>query len=131
MKRNKTYNILVIDDEQKICDIVKVFLSISKRFNNIVTANNAIEALTKMQNQKFDLLIVDQVMPGGKNGTELIQHISQMLCYSHIKYLLMSGCLIQKDVMLAMKMGITDIIVKPFNRDDLYAKTCKALKISK
>ncbi len=126
----KTYNVLIVDDEQKICEIARVFLSLSKNINNVITANNAIEAMTKMQNQKFDLLIVDQAMPG-KTGIELIEHLSQVIYHKNIKFILMSGCLTKEDVIMAVNSEIKDIIVKPFSRDDFMNKVAQVLGLNK
>ena len=64
MENNKLH-ILVVDDDDGIRSLLKDFLS---RNNYIVsTAENADQAKTKLEYIKFDILILDVMMPG-KNG---------------------------------------------------------------
>ena len=67
-KKPQDMNILVIDDEDKICDLIKIFLESTFRFHSVVTAPSAVQATQKLLNQEFDLLIIDHVLPG-KMGT--------------------------------------------------------------
>ena len=60
--------ILVVDDEPFVCDAVKMMLAFDG--HDVVTANDAKEALTVFDNDKFDLVITDFAMPGMK-GDEL------------------------------------------------------------
>jgi len=60
--------ILVVDDEPFVCDAVKMMLAFDG--HDVVTANDAREALTVFEKNKFDLVITDFAMPGMK-GDEL------------------------------------------------------------
>ena len=73
MENNKLH-ILVVDDDDGIRSLLKDFLS---RNNYIVsTAENADQAKTKLEYIKFDILILDVMMPG-KNGYELTKDIKK------------------------------------------------------
>jgi CheY-like chemotaxis protein len=60
--------ILVVDDEPFVCDAVKMMLAFDG--HDVVTANDAKEALVVFEKNKFDLVITDFAMPGMK-GDEL------------------------------------------------------------
>jgi CheY-like chemotaxis protein len=60
--------ILVVDDEPFVCDAVKMMLAFDG--HDVVTANDAKEALVIFEKNKFDLVITDFAMPGMK-GDEL------------------------------------------------------------
>jgi YesN/AraC family two-component response regulator len=117
----KTYNVLVIDDEEKICKIIRIFLNLSPKVRNVVIAKDSIEGMLKLNNQEFDLIIVDKSMPN-KTGLEFVENLRKSLKHQKAKVLLISGCLTKDDTLVAMKLGIKDILVKPFNRQRLMEK---------
>lgn len=117
----KTYNVLVIDDEEKICKIIRIFLNLSPKIKNVVIAKDTIEGMLKLNNQDFDLIIVDKSMPN-KSGLEFVENLRKSLKHQKTKILLISGCLTKEDTLVAMKLGIKEILVKPFNRQRLMEK---------
>ncbi|PIK13787.1 response regulator [Halobacteriovorax sp. JY17] len=123
----KKFNVLVIDDEEKICKIIKIFLDMSSRFSNVVLARDALEGMMKLNNQEFDLIIVDKSMPN-RTGLEFVENLKKSFKLSKIRVLLISGCLTKEETLLAMKIGVKDILVKPFNRQRLMEKVEAILK---
>ena len=74
-KKNKNH-ILVVDDDDRIRDLLKDYLSDN---NYIVsTAENANQAKEKIKFLKFDIIILDVMMPG-QNGYELTQEIKKKI----------------------------------------------------
>lgn len=128
MKRIEDMNILVIDDEDKICDLIKIFLESAFPFHSVVTAPNALQATQKFLNQEFDLLIIDHVMPG-KMGVEFIQSIKTSVKFNRMKIILISGYLQQEDVHTAIQLGVKNIIVKPFTKQQMVGEVANLLKI--
>lgn len=123
--KNK-FNVLVIDDEEKICKIIKIFLDMSSKFSNVVLARDALEGMMKLNNQEFDLIIVDKSMPN-RSGLEFIENLKKSFKLGKIKILLISGCLTKEETLIAMKLGVKDILVKPFNRQKLMEKVSSIL----
>jgi len=121
------FSVLIIDNEQKICDLILLFLQSTGKFKTLVTANNTVQAMQKLQNQTFDLLIADHNMPG-KSGIELIGTLSRTPRFRTMEYVLISGCLTKEDVVLAMNEGGDNILVKPFSRTQLLNKVAEVLK---
>lgn len=121
-------NVLILDDEEKICSLIRVFLESSYNFKSIVIANNVLQANQKLINQEFDLLITDHVLPG-KMGVEFIKGLKSSVKFNRIKIVLISGYLQQEDVLGAIQSGVKNVLVKPFNRKQLIDQVAEVLKI--
>ena len=64
-----------------------------------------------------------------KTGIEFIENLRKSLKHQKAKVLLISGCLTKDDTLNAMKLGVKDILVKPFNRQRLMEKFNSILQI--
>ncbi|MFG1503516.1 response regulator [Halobacteriovorax sp. GFR7] len=123
-------SILIVDDEEKICFLIKTFLEQTGAFRNIVTADSVSVALLKLRNEEFDLVIIDYKLPD-KDGTYFIDIASKSMKYQKMKYLLISGFLDNRSMVSVINSGVTNVLVKPFSRDDLVDKVFNLLKLSK
>lgn len=128
-KKVEEMNILVVDDEDKIGELIKIFLESAFPFHSVVTAPNTLQATQKFLNQEFDLLIIDHVLPG-KLGLEFIQHLRTSVKFNRMKVILISGYLQQEDVLNAIQMGVKNVIVKPFTRQQIITQVAEILNIS-
>jgi two-component system chemotaxis response regulator CheY len=128
-RRPQDMNILVIDDEEKICELIKIFLESAFPFHSVVAAPNAGQAMQKFANQEFDLLIVDHVMPG-KAGVEFIEQLRNSVKFNKLKIILISGYLQQEDVLAAIQHGVRHIVVKPFTRQQLVQQVGDILRLN-
>ena len=127
-KRPQDINILVIDDEDKICELIKIFLESAYPFRLVVSAPPTAQATQKFLNQEFDLLIIDHVLPG-KTGLEFIEQLKNSVKFNRMKIILTSGYLQQEDVLTAIKLGVKNIVVKPFTRQQLITQVSGILNI--
>lgn len=127
-KKPQDMNILVIDDEEKICELIKIFLESTFKFHSVVTAPSAVQATQKLLNQEFDLLIIDHVLPG-KMGVEFIEQLRNSVKFNRMKIILISGYLQQEDVLSAIQNGVKHVVVKPFTRQQLVSQVADVLKI--
>jgi two-component system, chemotaxis family, chemotaxis protein CheY len=121
-------SVLIIDDEEKICELLTVFLEATFNFRSIVSAPNAVHGMQKFLNQEFDLLIVDMIL-AGKSGLELIKQLRNNVKYNKMKIILISGYLQQENVSHAIKYGVKHIVVKPFSRQQIVQQVADALGI--
>ena len=102
--------ILVIDDEKKICQSVEKILS--KNNFEVTKALSAKEALDRMANESFELLISDIIMP----ETSGIDAAREILSNDPDAVIVMCSALGQKALVDdALKAGARDFLVKPFN----------------
>ena len=125
----KKKSVLLIDDEQEIKSLMANYLVRSQvEENRIVFASDGKEALAKIQNQEFGLIIVDILMPR-MNGLQLIKEIKLRAKYKDIPVLSISGTLEAENVKTAISLGITNIIVKPFTYNIFIEKIGRALGV--
>jgi two-component system chemotaxis response regulator CheY len=123
----KKKSVLLIDDEDEIKSLIANYLTKSHiEEEKIVYASDAKEALAKIQNQEFGLIIVDILMPK-MNGLQLIREIKMRAKYKDIPVIIISGTLDADIVKSAIALGINNIIVKPFTYNLFIEKIGRAL----
>lgn len=121
--------ILLIDDEDEIKSLMSNYLIKSQiDEERIVTASDGKEALSKIQNQEFGLIIVDILMPR-MNGLQLIKELKARRKYQNIPILIISGSIDAENVKQAISMGVSNIIVKPFTYNIFLDKVGRTLGI--
>lgn len=107
--------ILVIDDEESILTLISDILT--GEGYQVVCAENGEKGVELAQQQEFDLMIVDIMMPG-IDGIETIRRIRQFNTVVSILILTAYGK--RKDAVInAVKYGVFDYITKPFDVDYL------------
>lgn len=112
--------ILIAEDEPRMRRLIKDYLS--KEDFSIVEASNGKEALDLFQNHKFDLLILDIMMPL-LNGFDLCKAIREI---SNIPIIILTARADDDDEVMGYDLGADDYITKPFSPKILVAKV-KAL----
>ena len=123
---NKRPVILIIDDEEAICNLVCEELTEAGCVCDV--ASNADEALAKLKTHKFDLALLDIKLPG-MSGMDLLKVIGGF--YKMIKIVMMTGVNDLNTAVEAMKLGASDYIVKPFTLDKLIVSVDTVLKSKK
>ena len=114
--RNKHFTILLVDDSTTTISLEKNILT--KAGYKIETATNPIEALKKMKNTKFDLIISDIEMPE-MNGLDFLDKIKTDEMYSDIPVIMVSSLYNEESKGRAMKSGAEKYIIKgEFDQDD-------------
>lgn len=109
-----TFNILVVDDEPHILRVYqKALESANYRVN---TAGDGKEALQKIGENFFDLIIADLSMPE-LDGIELLREARKI--DPDIPYIIVTGHGTIKSAVTAMKAGADDFLTKPFDRSQM------------
>ena len=106
-------HILIVDDDDKIRDLLKNFLSENNFL--ISTAADATEAIEKLSYISFDLIIIDIMMPG-MNGYELTKKIRESTLVPLIHLTAMGET---ENVIHGLEIGADDYIGKPFEPKEL------------
>ncbi|WP_373953893.1 EAL domain-containing protein [Vibrio pomeroyi] len=75
--------VLIVDDVELSREVIKNAVSLSNKKTSVQFAENAFDAMSKMQNASFDLVIMDIMMPNG-DGFELLSMMSQQNIESKI-----------------------------------------------
>jgi PAS domain S-box-containing protein len=116
---NFDYNVLIIDDERGVRESLADLLS--PMGCQIEQADDADQAIKKIQEGDFDFLFVDMKMPK-IDGPTLITKIVKEEMAPHSKIIMMTGGIGKKIKELKKEnpyFKITNIIYKPFKRDDI------------
>jgi DNA-binding NtrC family response regulator len=107
-------NILVIDDEQVICD--GCHLMLSEKGHSIDICLNGSEGLNAVKKGKYDLILLDLKLPD-IDGIEILRAVKK--AHPNIYVVIMTGYSTVQSAVQAMKLGATDYLTKPFIDDAL------------
>jgi len=115
--------ILVIDDEQNIRKMLTRVLSPEGFI--VKEANNGLEALKRLQEENYSLVLLDLKMPG-LNGIETLKEIRQNDL--NLPVIMMSAYGSIPEAVEAMKLGALDYLIKPFDIEELKIIIKRAIK---
>ncbi len=115
----KTEQILVVDDEKRIVD--NISLCLKREGFEITGAHDGQEALQKILQTKFDLVLLDISMPR-MNGFEVMEQIFGL--DKDVLVIIITGYASVESAIKALKLGAWDYLKKPFEYADLI-KTVK------
>ena len=116
-KKNTTkkYKILVVDDDQEICDYISQQLSKTYTF---VSCNNGEEALKILLEQEIDLVVSDIMMPR-MDGFTLLRMIKSNVNINHIPVILLTSRAEIANRLEGLNKGADGFMAKPFVIDEL------------
>ena len=114
--------ILVVDDEEKMRHIIKVYLS--NEAYAVDTASNGKEALDMVQQGQYDLIVLDVMMPE-VDGWTVCRKIRQE---SSIPIILLTARGEEYDKIFGFDLGADDYLTKPFSLKELVARVRAVLK---
>lgn len=116
--------ILVVDDEEDICAILK--FNLSKEGYEVVTANSAEEALT-LDIASFNLLLLD-VMMGGMSGFELTGKLKTDPKTAGVPVIFITARDTEDDAVEGLDLGADDYISKPFSIREVVSRVKTVLR---
>ena len=110
---NSKIHILIVDDDNRIRDLLKEYL----RENNYIvsTAEDAENAKIKLTHFKFDLIVLDVMMPG-QNGFELAKEIKKDI---EVPIIFLTAKGEVENRIKGLELGVDDYIGKPFEPKEL------------
>lgn len=112
--------ILIVDDFSTMRRIIKNILR-QIGFSNIDEAENGNEALIKLRQDTYDLLVSDWNMPN-MTGLDLLKAIRSDQDLHDLPVLMVTAEAKKENVIEAIKAGVNNYIVKPFTADTLREK---------
>ena len=120
LNRNKMneYRILVVDDEEDLCEILKFNLEIEGYL--VDTANSAEEAL-KMKLTNYHLILLD-VMMGEISGFKMANILKKDKDTAHIPIIFITAKDTENDTITGFNLGADDYISKPFSLREVIAR---------
>lgn len=115
--------ILIIDDEEGMCKLIKSILSEDDYI--IDTATSASDMLEKLQPDRYSVAIVDIRMPG-MGGIEFIQKAS--VIDPRLQFVMVTAYGSIENAVEAVRIGAFDYITKPFQGDEIQISVRKAIE---
>ncbi len=107
-------NILVIDDENIICDACHLVLT--EKGHTVEYCKTGETGLRAMEQTGYDLVLLDMKLPD-MDGMEILETIREEM--PGLRVIVMTGYSTMSNAVQAMKLGAVDYLSKPFTDDEL------------
>ncbi|MDX2471116.1 MAG: chemotaxis response regulator CheY [SAR324 cluster bacterium] len=120
---NKDMRILVVDDFSTMRRIIKNILR-QLGYNNVIEADDGTTALAKLQQEAVDFVITDWNMPK-MSGLELLNEIRSSDTMKDLPVLMVTAEALQENIVAAIKAGVSNYVVKPFDAATISEKIDK------
>jgi len=112
----KMYKILVVDDEEKIREVIKEYGEFEGY--SVSQAKDGMEAVNICRNEEFDIIVMDIMMPK-LDGYSAVKEIKKN---KDIPVLMLSARGDEYDKLFGFEIGIDDYVVKPFSPREVMAR---------
>jgi len=114
-----TATILVVDDDPVNRQVLENHLSLVHY--RVDAAENGLEAIDKIRNNLYDLVLLDIMMPR-MSGYEVCRIIRNSYPINELPVLVLTAKSQPGDVAAAFQVGANDYLIKPFEKDELMAR---------
>jgi len=121
------WNVLVVDDEADLVELVSY--NLKKEGFAVDSALDGEQALSKIRKKKYDLLILDLMLPG-LQGMELCRILRNDPKTVHLPIIMLTAKGEELDKVLGLEMGADDYMTKPFSPRELVARVKAVLRRS-
>ena len=113
--------LLVIDDNEKLIELLKEYFSEQSGADIVLTAKDGKEGIEKIKNNldKFNMILLDLIMPN-KDGIEVLKYIKDEGIDK--KIIVLTSYNAQNMIRNVAELGADYFILKPFELDSLYEK---------
>lgn len=115
--------ILIVDDEPSVVELVHYHVKLHGFDADTAFSGN--EAIKKLERESYDLLILDQMLPG-MSGIEVLKAVRSNKETAKLPVLMLTAKSDESDVVLALNFGADDYMSKPFRVHEMIARV-KAL----
>ncbi len=121
--------ILIVDDDELLLRSIKMLLW--NENYSVASANTGEEALGKIKEEPFDVMVIDIRMPG-LDGIEVLKKVKEIYGDdSESQVIIMTGYASEDAPIKAIKYGAVDYIMKPFETADFLHSIKRALELLK
>ena len=119
------HHILIIDDDDRLCDLIGRFLA--DQGYRITKASSAEEARKRLKNVRFDLMVVDIMMPG-ESGLDMVRSLKSQT--DSVPCLMLTAMGEPGQRLHGLESGADDYMTKPFEPQELVLRIRNLLKRS-
>ena len=123
-ENNYKKTILIVDDEKMIINLLTH--NLTKEGYNVIEANDGLEAISKAQEQKPDLILLDIMIPK-LDGLSVCKRIKNTM---NVPILMVTAKDEELDKIVGLELGADDYITKPFSVRELLARVKANLRKS-
>ncbi|MDO9184182.1 MAG: response regulator [Bacteriovorax sp.] len=122
-------DILIVDDDKQICKILGQFCKNMGCFTNIVLAHDGAMAAAKLNNQKFDVIILDINLPK-RSGIDVLKEIAEnkQSVNDPANIIVISGSMEKDKMEKILAYKCRNFLVKPFDEASFQEKVLKILQ---
>ncbi|KAL6451133.1 SKN7 Transcription factor SKN7 [Candida maltosa Xu316] len=119
---NPKFHVLLVEDDNVCIQLCRKFLV--KYGCSVTVVTDGLNAISTVEHTKYDLVLMDIVMPNldGATATSVIRSFD-----TKTPIIAMTGNIGDNDLVTYLQNGMSDILAKPFTKDDLYAILSKHL----
>lgn len=115
---------LILDDDPSVLEFIT---ELFREDANIVTGMSAAQAVELIRQHKPDLVLLDNMMPGGASGLSVLESLQTMPEFEGLPVIMISASGRPDEVMRGLMAGAVDYITKPFDAHDMAMKVRKRL----
>ena len=126
MKNLSKKSILLVEDEENLHEALK--LNLELELYEVTSAFDGPQALKSIQQEYFDLIILDVMLPG-MDGIDVTESIRVQ--NNQVPILILSAKNTSADRVLGLKKGADDYLTKPFNLEELLLRVQKLIDKNK
>jgi two-component system alkaline phosphatase synthesis response regulator PhoP len=123
MKENRKASILIVEDEENLQEALK--LNLELEHYEVSCASDGLEALKKIDQEYYDLIILDIMLPEA-DGISVMENIR--LKNLDVPVLMLSARSSSADRVMGLKKGADDYLTKPFNLEELLLRVDKLIE---
>ena len=116
------HRILIVEDEVRLREILCDYFR--SKGENPVEACDGLQALSLIEEEEFDAVLLDIMMPG-MDGLSLCRAVRRN---NDIPIIFLTALSDEEDKLLGYELGADDYVTKPFSMSVLYAKTMALIK---
>ncbi len=116
--------ILVVDDEPDVVESVRLGFTLQWREVDVIEANDGDRALSLIETQHPDIVLLDVGLPG-LDGFEVLRQLRE---FSDVPVLMLTARDDAMDKVKGLELGADDYVTKPFNHLELMARVRAVLR---
>jgi DNA-binding response OmpR family regulator len=120
LKPLRTHRILVVEDNEHVAYMLDFLLK--RAGYDVIGAANGRDAQAAIENlEPVDVVLLDLMLPY-VSGYQLIGEIRDNHDWQHVPIIVLSGKVLEEDVVQALDLGANDYVTKPFRPEELLAR---------